>query len=239
LVIRSCDLLRRLCGEKRYSGSSSYRAIARGARVLPVGAEHDAYEIWASGCRVGFSKINADDYYGKDAFVKMAKFLTTEASDDIYSLVGYQIDKTLSDYGSVSRGVCEVNEKGDMTEVNERTEVYFKEDGSVAYKDATGEHPLPNDKRVSMNFWGFTPAVFEQSLPMFQRFVEANENNPKAEFFIPLVADELIKSGTAAFKVIPTASKWFGVTYKEDKPIVQKSISALVENGTYPTNLWS
>ncbi|MDB5115003.1 MAG: nucleotidyltransferase [Mucilaginibacter sp.] len=185
-----------------------------------------------------FCVINADDYYGYDAFEKMVKFLTTEASDSQYSLVGYQIDKTLSDYGSVSRGVCEVNEKGDMTEVNERTEVYFTDGGKVAYKDATGEHSLPNDKRVSMNFWGFTPAVFEQSLPMFQRFVEANENNPKAEFFIPLVADELIKSGTAAFKVIPTPSKWFGVTYKEDKPIVQKSISDLVANGTYPANLW-
>ena len=186
-----------------------------------------------------FCVINADDYYGYDAFEKMAKFLTTEVKDDKYSLVGYQIDKTLSDYGSVSRGVCEVNAEGNMTEVNERTEVYFTEGGKVAYKDATGEHPLANDTRVSMNFWGFTPAVFKQSEEMFKRFVDANENNPKAEFFIPLVADELIKSGTASFKVIPTASKWFGVTYKEDKPIVQKSISALVENGTYPANLWA
>jgi hypothetical protein len=186
-----------------------------------------------------FCVINADDYYGYEAFEKMVQFLTTEATDSQYSLVGYQIDKTLSDYGSVSRGVCEVDAAGNMTEVNERTEVYFKEDGSVAYKDATGEHPLPNDKRVSMNFWGFTPAVFKQSEEMFKRFVEANENNPKAEFFIPLVADELIKTGQAAFKVIPTASKWFGVTYKEDKPIVQASISALVENGTYPANLWA
>ncbi|MGZ3753909.1 MAG: nucleotidyltransferase family protein [Mucilaginibacter sp.] len=186
-----------------------------------------------------FCVINADDYYGYDAFEKMAKFLTTEVRDDKYSLVGYQIDKTLSDYGSVSRGVCEVNAEGNMTEVNERTEVYFTEGGKVAYKDATGEHPLANDTRVSMNFWGFTPAVFKQSEEMFKRFVDANENNPKAEFFIPLVADELIKSGIASFKVIPTASKWFGVTYKEDKPIVQKSISALVENGTYPANLWA
>src|SRR5271154_6030841 len=160
-------------------------------------------------------------------------------ADDYYAIIGYQVDKTLSDYGSVSRGVCKVDEKGNMVEINERTEVYFKEDGTVAYKDATGEHGLPNDTRVSMNFWGFTPAIFKQSEPMFKKFVEANENNPKAEFFIPLAADELIKSGTASFKVIPTASKWFGVTYKEDKPIVQKSISALVENGTYPANLWA
>ncbi len=185
-----------------------------------------------------FCVINADDYYGKEAFVEMAKFLTTEVADDRYSLIGYQVDRTLSDYGSVSRGVCKVNDAGNMVEINERTEVYFKEDGTVAYKDATGEYPLSNDTRVSMNFWGFTPAVFKQSEAMFKKFVDANEQNPKAEFFIPLAADELIKSGQASFKVIPTGSKWFGVTYKEDKPIVQKSISELVANGTYPENLW-
>ncbi len=186
-----------------------------------------------------FCVINADDFYGYDSFEKMAKFLTTEVTDDTYSLIGYQIDRTLSDYGTVSRGVCKVNEEGNMVEINERTEVYFKEDGSVAYKDATGEHPLSSDTRVSMNFWGFTPAVFKQSESMFRDFVAANASNPKSEFFIPIVADNLIKSGEASFKVIPTASKWFGVTYKEDKPIVQKSISELVENGTYPANLWA
>jgi choline kinase len=206
-------------------------------RAKPWGTAH-AVLAARNQVKEPFCVINADDYYGYDAFEKMVKFLTTEASDTQYSLMGYQIDKTLSENGSVSRGVCEVDEAGNMTGVNERTEVYFKEDGSVAYKDATGEHPLPNDKRVSMNFWGFTPAVFEQSLPMFQKFVEANAENPKAEFFIPLVADELIKNGQAAFKVIPTPSKWFGVTYKEDKEIVQNSISELVNNGTYPANLW-
>lgn len=184
-----------------------------------------------------FCVINADDFYGYEAFEKMAQFLTTEVADDNYSLMGYQIDRTLSDYGSVSRGVCKV-EDGKMVEINERTEVYFK-DGDVFYKDATGEHELPKDTRVSMNFWGFTPAVFKQSEEMFKKFVDANESNPKAEFFIPLVADELIKTGTAAFKVIPTGNKWFGVTYKEDKPIVQASINELVENGTYPSNLWA
>ena len=184
-----------------------------------------------------FCVINADDFYGYEAFEKMAEFLTTEVKDDYYSLMGYQIDRTLSDYGSVSRGVCKV-EDGKMVEVNERTEVYFK-DSDVFYKDASGEHQLPNDTRVSMNFWGFTPAVFKQSEEMFRKFVDANESNPKAEFFIPLVADELIKSGVAQFKVIPTGNKWFGVTYKEDKPIVQASINELVENGTYPSNLWS
>lgn len=185
-----------------------------------------------------FCVINADDFYGYDSFEKMAKFLTSEVKDDLYSIIGYQIDRTLSDYGSVSRGVCKVDENGNMVEINERTEVYFKEDGSVAYKDATGEHPLDNETRVSMNFWGFTPAIFEQSEDMFREFVAANENNPKSEFFIPLVADKLIKKGSVSFKVIPTGSKWFGVTYKEDKPIVQKCISDLVTGGVYPEKLW-
>lgn len=207
-------------------------------RAKPWGTAH-AVLAARHAIKEPFCVINADDFYGYDSFEKMAKFLTTEVTDSNYSLIGYQVDRTLSDYGSVSRGVCKVDDNGNMVEINERTEVYFTDGGKVAYKDATGEHPLPNDTRVSMNFWGFTPAVFDQSLDMFKRFVDANENNPKSEFFIPLVADELIKTGTAAFKVIPTASKWFGVTYKEDKPIVQKSISELVENGTYPANLWA
>jgi NDP-sugar pyrophosphorylase family protein len=185
-----------------------------------------------------FCVINADDFYGYDSYEKMAKFLTTEVADDKYALIGYQVDRTLSDYGSVSRGVCKVNDEGNMVAINERTQVYFDKNGGVVYEEGGVETPLPNDTRVSMNFWGFTPAVFEQSEEMFREFVAANENNPKSEFFIPLVADKLIKSGIASFKVIPTGSKWFGVTYKEDKPIVQKSISDLVNSGVYPENLW-
>ena len=207
-------------------------------RAKPWGTAH---AVLAARNQVNepFCVINADDFYGYDSFEKMAKFLTSEVTDHQYSLIGYQIDKTLSEYGSVSRGVCKVDDNGNMVEINERTQVYFKPDGSVVYEEGGVETPLPNDTRVSMNFWGFTPAVFDQSLSMFQRFVEANEDKPKSEFFIPLVADELIKSGKASFKVIPTASKWFGVTYKEDKPIVQKSISDLVNSGVYPENLWS
>ena len=184
-----------------------------------------------------FCVINADDFYGYDAFKKMADFLTTEVADDKYAIIGYQVDRTLSEHGTVSRGVCKV-EDGNMVAINERLKVYFKEDGSVVYEENGEEFPLPSDTRVSMNFWGFTPAVFQQSEPMFKDFVEAHKNDPKSEFFIPLVADGLIKSGKASFKVIPTDAKWFRVTYKEDKPIVQNSISELVNNGTYPSNLW-
>jgi choline kinase len=185
-----------------------------------------------------FCVINADDFYGFDAFEKMGNFLNNEVRDDYYSLMGYEVDKTLSDYGSVSRGICKVNQEGNLQEINERTKVYTK-DGVIVFEDDNGNTtPLDSDARASMNFWGFTPAIFKQTEEMFKRFVEANENNPKAEFFIPLMAEELVKTGQANFKVIPTSSKWFGVTYKEDKPIVMKSLADLVSSGAYPENLW-
>jgi NDP-sugar pyrophosphorylase family protein len=189
-----------------------------------------------------FCVINADDFYGYESFKKMADFLMNEANDNRFALMGYQIDKTLSDYGTVSRGVCQVNEEGNMTTVTERTKVFFKEiDGEkkVFFEENGIETELPNTSRVSMNFWGFTPSVFKESEELLKSFVEANHLDPKSEFFIPLVADELIQEEKASFKVIPTASKWFGVTYKEDKPIVQESISKLIADGVYPTNLWS
>jgi len=188
-----------------------------------------------------FCVINADDYYGYDSFKKMADFLINEANDNEFALMGFQVDKTLSEYGSVSRGVCKVDENGNMTEIVERTKVYFKEvDGEkrIFFEEDGQETELPSNARVSMNFWGFTPAVFDKTLQLFKSFVEANHENPKSEFFIPLVADELIRENEATFKVIPTSEKWFGVTYKEDKPIVQESISKLVQDGIYPENLW-
>lgn len=188
-----------------------------------------------------FCVINADDFYGYDSFKKMADFLINEASDNEFGLMGFQVDKTLSEHGSVSRGVCKVDDKGNMTEIIERTKVYFKEvDGQkkIVFEESGKETILPSDSRVSMNFWGFTPAVFDISVELFKDFVENNHTNPKSEFFIPLVADYLIQNDKASFKVIPTAEKWFGVTYKEDKPIVQESISELVKQDVYPEQLW-
>ena len=206
------------------------RAKPWGTAHAVLAARHQIHEP--------FCVINADDFYGADAYIKMAKFLNTEVADDKFSIIGYQVDKTLSDYGTVSRGVCQVDDNGNMVAINERLKVYFDKNGGVVYEEDGIEVRLPSDTQVSMNFWGFTPAVFEKTMPLFKAFVEANENNPKAEFFIPLIGDELIKSGEATFKVIPTDAKWFGVTYKEDKPIVQKCISDLVESGVYPENLW-
>ncbi|MBK1439718.1 nucleotidyltransferase [Parapedobacter sp. ISTM3] len=188
-----------------------------------------------------FCVINADDFYGYEAFEKMAKFLSDEVADDKFSLMGYQIDKTLSEHGSVSRGVCKVDDNGNMTEINERLKVYFKEvDGEkrIFFEEDGVETELPQSSRVSMNFWGFTPAIFGVSEELFKAFVPANEDNPKSEFLIPKVADELIKQGKARFKVIPTSQKWFGVTYPEDKPIVQENIAQLVKDGVYPEKLF-
>ncbi|RZL31788.1 sugar phosphate nucleotidyltransferase [Pedobacter sp. Leaf250] len=185
-----------------------------------------------------FCVINADDYYGFDAFKKMADFLTTEATDSNFSIIGYEIGKTLSEFGAVSRGVCKVDESGNLTEIVERTKVYPK-DGKIFYEEDGEEFPLDFSTPVSMNFWGFTPAVFKITEELFVEFAKANKDKPKAEFFIPLIGENLVKSNTATFKVVPTSNKWFGVTYKEDKPFVQDSIDQLVKNGTYPSKLWS
>ncbi|AMQ00453.1 Nucleotidyltransferase [Pedobacter cryoconitis] len=184
-----------------------------------------------------FCVINADDFYGLDAYEKMVKFLTTEVTGSNYSMIGYEIGKTLSDYGSVSRGVCKVSADGYLEEIIERTKV-LREGEAIVYEEDEKQYPLSLDTRVSMNFWGFTPEMFKISEELFRDFAHANKDNPKAEFFIPLVADSLLSSETADFKVVPTDSKWFGVTYKEDKPIVQASIDQLVKDGVYPENLW-
>ncbi|RDC57527.1 nucleotidyltransferase [Pedobacter chinensis] len=185
-----------------------------------------------------FCVINADDFYGFDAYKKMVDFLTSEATDSNYSIIGYEIGKTLSDFGAVSRGVCKVDESGNLEEIVERTKVY-QENGTIVYEEDDKKYPLSFDTPVSMNFWGFTPAVFKITEDMFRTFAMENKDKPKAEFFIPLIGETLVKSNIATFKVVPTSNQWFGVTYKEDKPFVQDCIDQLVKNGTYPTKLWS
>lgn len=185
-----------------------------------------------------FCVINADDFYGYDAFKKMVDFLTEEATDSNYAIIGYQIGKTLSDFGAVSRGVCKVDENGNLEEIVERTKIY-KENETIVYEENDKKYPLAFETPVSMNFWGFTPAVFSITEEMFKTFAMENKGNPKAEFFIPLIGETLVKSNTATFKVVPTSNQWFGVTYKEDKPFVQASIDQLIKDGAYPEKLWS
>lgn len=189
-----------------------------------------------------FCVINADDFYGRESYQKMCDFLKNEVSDTQFSMIGFQIDKTLSEHGHVSRGVCEVDADGNLAEIHERIKVYFKPDESgnktIVFEEEGQEYPIRTNSRVSMNFWGFTPKIFELSAGIFKEFALANTDNPKAEFFIPLVAERLIRNGQASFKVIPTQNQWFGVTYAEDKPIVQECIDRLVAEGEYPQDLW-
>lgn len=185
-----------------------------------------------------FCVINADDFYGYDAFKKMADFLTSDVTDETYAIIGYKIGKTLSEFGAVSRGVCKADEAGNLTEIVERTKVYKKGDG-IVYEEGEQEFPLDFDTPVSMNFWGFTPAVFQITEDLFRTFAAENKDKPKAEFFIPLIGEHLVKTNKASFKVVPTDNQWFGVTYKEDKPLVQACIDDLVKNGNYPEKLWN
>lgn len=189
-----------------------------------------------------FCVINADDFYGADSFDKMAAFLRDEVSDNKMALMGFQVGNTMSDYGYVSRGVCQVDAAGNMASVTERTNIYYTDavDGGrkIVYEEDAKQYDLDPETRVSMNFWGFTPKVFEVAESMFADFVDQNADNPKSEFFIPSVPDYMVKKGMADFRVIPTSAKWFGVTYKEDKPIVQESISKLIAAGTYPEKLF-
>jgi hypothetical protein len=185
-----------------------------------------------------FAVINADDYYGRDAFVKAYDFLTTQCNEQTYCIVGYELKNTLSDNGSVSRGVCDVDANNNLTDINERTSIFRGENGKITYEDATGLHEVSEDSLVSMNYLCFAPGFIGVCEEQFHAFLDKHMNEPKAEFFIPTATKHFIQSGKGNVKVIPTSAKWFGVTYKEDAPGVQASINALVAGGEYPASLW-
>ncbi len=186
-----------------------------------------------------FAVINADDFYGSDGFVKAYNFLTAEAADNNYAIIGYELKKTLSDNGSVSRGVCNVDAAGNLVDINERTKIYRNDDGIITYEDEAGLHEVSEDSSVSMNFFAFAPNFIDRCENYFDGFLDEEINNPKGEFFIPLVVDKVVKNKQATVKVIPTSAQWFGVTYKEDAPEVQASIDKLVAGGGYPASLWA
>jgi hypothetical protein len=184
-----------------------------------------------------FAVINADDFYGRDAFEKAFRFMVKDCNEHTYSIIGYELLKTLSEHGTVNRGVCQVDANGNLTSIAERLNI-SKQDGKIICDDNQLPAELPLDSSVSMNFWCFHPTVLNIIQQMFDQFVKENYNNPKAEFFIPIVADHFSKSGMGTIPVIPTSSSWFGVTYKEDAPSAQKALDDLVAAGEYPDNLW-
>jgi dTDP-glucose pyrophosphorylase len=208
-------------------------------REKPWGTSH---AVLAAREAVGepFAIVNADDCYGKDALATAAKHLGTLGNPDTvaeYGLVGYPLRNTLSDHGTVSRGVCQVDAEGFLTSVVEETKIerdgtggkVLRAEGLVAHY--TGDEP------VSMNLWTFTPDVFAHIENGFKSFLTRSASDLKAEYYIPSLADELIRSGRARFRVLTTSSTWLGVTYREDKPLVQEGIRKLVEAGDYPPSL--
>ena len=185
-----------------------------------------------------FAVINADDFYGTDAFARANNFLVTECKEDVYGIIAYSLNKTLSDYGSVSRGVIEMGNNSELLAINERVKIY-RENGQIVYEETdSSKHPIEEEAKSSMNFWCFHPSIFPFIREEFAKFLEQNLNNPKAEFLIPFVADQFVKSGRGIIKIIPTTAPWFGVTYREDAPIVQKNLNGLVEAKEYPNRLW-
>lgn len=210
-------------------------------RTKPWGTNH-AVMMGKNVINEPFAVINCDDFYDRDAFKVMGKFLSElpEGSTGKYAMVGFRVDNTLSESGTVSRGVCENDENKHLKSVVERTKIQ-RMDGQVKYLDENDEWvAIPDTTPVSMNFWGFTPDYFAHSDEFFKSFLSDPKNmeNLKSEFFIPLMVDKLINDGTATCEVLDTTSKWFGVTYPEDRPDVVAKLQKLADEGVYPEKMF-
>ena len=209
-------------------------------REKPWGTNH-AVMMGATAVHEPFAVINSDDFYGTDAYRVMGEYLSKlDGAKGEYAMIGYEVNKTLSDNGTVSRGVCTVNEEGYLTSMVERTKIERNAEGTIVFHDLGDDQPLAENAPVSMNFFGFTPDYFAHSAEGFKEFLASDDvkTNLKAEFFIPLMVNKLVASGDARLKVLSTTAQWFGVTYKEDKPALVAKIEKLIEEGVYPRNLW-
>ncbi|MDZ7743864.1 MAG: sugar phosphate nucleotidyltransferase [Bacteroidota bacterium] len=208
-------------------------------RKKPWGTAH-AVLVAKDSIREPFAVINADDFYGADAYHLIAGFFNSiDPETNQYAMVGYQLGKTLSDHGSVSRGLCAIDNEGFLREVVEHTSIE-KIGGNIGYADDRGNWDLLSENTyVSMNFWGFTPGLFKQLEKGFDRFIRENAHDPKAEYYIPSVVTELINSMEATVRVLKSSDQWFGVTYREDKPLSIKKVRELVDRNVYPEDLWA
>ena len=210
-------------------------------RAKPWGTAH-AIRSARNVVKEPFAAINADDFYGRDAFAKLAAFLSSDVSGESgkmhFAMVGYKLDLTLSDNGSVARGICKV-EGGKLTSVTEMTKLVRVPGGAENREDEANPVKVPLDARVSMNCWGFSAGLFEELERRFPEWLAKRGAEMKSEWYIPFVVDELIKEGKADCKVLPTDSSWFGVTYREDKPFVEAEIRKLVAAGEYPAKLFA
>jgi NDP-sugar pyrophosphorylase family protein len=205
-------------------------------RKKPWGTGH-AILVGAEAIRESFAVINGDDFYGMNSFRILAQYLT--ARETGYAMVGYQLKNTLSDFGTVSRGVCTTNGNDYLESVTELTKIERHGTGA-RYTDSNGaRHPLSGDETVSLNMWGFPPSVFGHLRRQFEGFVSSRGRDDSAEFYIPTAVSELISSGLERVKVLRTPDAWFGITYREDRDRVVASIRRLIERGDYPVKLWS
>jgi hypothetical protein len=209
-------------------------------RVKPWGTAHAVAACRDAVC-TPFAVINADDFYGPSAFQVLGDFLqTVKDTEGIheYCLVGYLLGNTLSEHGHVSRGVCEVGSDGTLGEIHERVKIQRFDKAIRHTEDGKTWIDLPVDSVVSMNMWGFTPSLFDELDAGFVAFLEGRGSDPKAEYFLPERVGDLITAGRARVKVLRTEERWFGITYREDKPFVVKAVRRLVEQGVYPLSLW-
>ncbi len=205
-------------------------------RVKPWGTGH-AILVAKDVVKEPFAVINADDFYGAEAYESMFSFLTTEVTSNKYAMCGYELNKTLSDFGKVSRGVCKMDKDGYLLGVTERTSIAM-ENGQISYLLNDEKFPLNGTDTVSMNFWGFSPSLFAHLEEKFTAFAIANAQNPKAEFYIPFVVDDLMKERKVKTKVLHSDAEWFGVTYQEDRPTTVEKLNQLVTKGKYPIKIW-
>jgi hypothetical protein len=208
-------------------------------RVKPWGTAH---AVWVARDRVRepFLVINADDFYGAGSYQAMADYLASDPDPGKarYGMIGYRVKHTLSDYGSVSRGVCDATEDDYLKAVVERTEIVKDGDRYYFSEEPGTRISLTGDELVSMNIWGFTPAVFDQLGQAFTGFISAHADKLKSELYIPKVVNDLLDAGQASVKILPASDRWFGVTYRDDKPLAVDNIARLVSEGVYPRKLW-
>lgn len=206
-------------------------------REKPWGTMH-AVLVAADTIDGPFCVINGDDYYGKDAFGIAANFFENNQNHDHYAVISYLLSNTLSEHGTVNRGACNVDEDGNLIDIKECVKIGIQEDGSVSYPEDGVQVELSRNTLVSMNLFAFYPSLFKHGGALFKEFLKERGMELKSEFYIPTALDTLIKSQSIAVKVLQSNSKWFGVTYKEDKPVVVKKLNKLIEEGVYPQKLW-
>lgn len=207
-------------------------------RTKPWGTAHAVYAA-RHAVNTPFAVVNADDFYGRDSYRSLHSHLSGLSADSLdYAMVGFQLDQTLSPHGTVSRGICQVDDTGYLREIVENTKVSIAGDRMESLQPDGTVVELPADSVASMNMFGFTPAVFDQIEVEFERFLEASGKDPKAEFYIPLLMTNLINRDAARMRVLSTRSRWFGMTYREDREEVERRIRGYVDRGEYPETLW-